>query len=137
MTAPIPALSLTARTPSTLSPLSSWTGIAPNLCPSRISFKSNARKRRLLRRCAGCLRHLQLIELLTLRSTLQPKFLTKEERAKLAIAKRSQEIKEDRERQEASRRDRETLESQADELAQRERNSRYGGGGGGGGGGRC
>ncbi|KAH9484223.1 Pre-mRNA-splicing ATP-dependent RNA helicase PRP28 [Psilocybe cubensis] len=63
----------------------------------------------------------------------KPKFLTKEERAKLAIAKRAQEIKEERERNEAARRDREALEREAEELAQRERNSRYGGGGSSGG----
>ncbi|KJA27526.1 hypothetical protein HYPSUDRAFT_63203 [Hypholoma sublateritium FD-334 SS-4] len=54
----------------------------------------------------------------------KPKFLSKEERAKLAIAKRAQEIREERERTEASRHDREVLETQADELAQRERNSK-------------
>ena len=59
---------------------------------------------------------------------MQPKFLSKEERAKLAIAKRAQEIREEKERTEASRRDRDALETQADELAQRERNSKYGGG---------
>ncbi|KAF8969994.1 P-loop containing nucleoside triphosphate hydrolase protein [Flammula alnicola] len=61
----------------------------------------------------------------------KPKFLSKEERAKLAIAKRAQEIREEKERSEASRRDRETLESQADEISQRERSNKYGGGGGG------
>lgn len=58
---------------------------------------------------------------------LQPKFLTKEERAKLAIAKRAQEIKEQKERGEATRRDREALEREAEELAVKDR-SKYGGG---------
>jgi ATP-dependent RNA helicase DDX23/PRP28 len=58
----------------------------------------------------------------------QPKFLSKEERAKLAIAKRAQEIKEEKERAEAARRDRLNLETQADEL-RRERDSKYGGSG--------
>lgn len=56
----------------------------------------------------------------------QPKFLTKEERAKLAIAKRAQEIREETERRETTRRDRDALEREADELAQRERNNKYG-----------
>jgi ATP-dependent RNA helicase DDX23/PRP28 len=60
----------------------------------------------------------------------QPKFLSKEERAKLAIAKRAQEIREEKDRTEASRRDRQALESQAEELAQqRDRNTKYNGGG--------
>ncbi|KAJ8454576.1 hypothetical protein ONZ45_g19251 [Pleurotus djamor] len=66
----------------------------------------------------------------------KPKFLSKEERAKLAIAKRAQELKEQRERDEAARKDREALEKDANELRRREmsaNNSRYGGGGGGGG----
>ena len=57
----------------------------------------------------------------------QPKFLTKEERAKLAIAKRAQEIREEAERRETTRRDRDALEREADELAQRERNNKYSG----------
>ncbi|KAF9567554.1 hypothetical protein CPC08DRAFT_542917 [Agrocybe pediades] len=66
----------------------------------------------------------------------KPKFLTKEERAKIAIAKRAEEIRLERERLESARKDREQLEREAEELAQRERNGRYGGGGGGGSG-RC
>ncbi|KAF4615458.1 hypothetical protein D9613_002960 [Agrocybe pediades] len=62
----------------------------------------------------------------------KPKFLTKEERAKIAIAKRAEEIRLERERLESARKDREQLEREAEELAQRERNGRYGGGGGGG-----
>jgi ATP-dependent RNA helicase DDX23/PRP28 len=46
----------------------------------------------------------------------QPKFLSKEDRAKLAIEKRAQEIKEQREREEAVRRDRDTLEKEAQDL---------------------
>jgi len=56
----------------------------------------------------------------------QPKFLSKEERAKLAIAKRAQEILEETERRETTRRDRDALEREADDLAQRERNNKYG-----------
>ena len=61
----------------------------------------------------------------------QPKFLSKEERAKIAIAKRAQEIKQEKERTDASRRDRETLEKEAEEVGRRERTSYSGGGGGG------
>ena len=73
--------------------------------------------------------------LFPLTNTSQPKFLSKEERAKLAIAKRAQEIREEKDRTEASRRDRQALEHQAEELAQRDRNSKYNNGGTGGG--RC
>ncbi|KAF4603565.1 mRNA splicing protein prp28 [Pleurotus pulmonarius] len=60
----------------------------------------------------------------------KPKFLSKEERAKLAIAKRAQEIREQKEREEASQKDRETLEREANELRRKEMGSsnRYGGG---------
>lgn len=71
-----------------------------------------------------------------LTSTFQPRFLTKEERAKIAIERRTQEIKQQREREEAARAQRETLERQAQELraqeqdqqAQRYSNDRRGGG---------
>lgn len=56
---------------------------------------------------------------------LQPKFLSKEERAKLAIAKRAQEIKEERERTDRTRQEREVLERQAHELSEHDRHSRY------------
>ncbi|KAG5220953.1 DEAD-domain-containing protein [Salix suchowensis] len=58
----------------------------------------------------------------------KPKFLSKEERAKLAIAKRAQEIREQKEREEASQKDRETLEREANELRRKEMGSsnRYG-----------
>jgi ATP-dependent RNA helicase DDX23/PRP28 len=59
----------------------------------------------------------------------QPKFLSKEERAQLAIAKRTQEIREEREREATARRDREALEREAEEVRQKERNTRYGAGG--------
>ena len=52
----------------------------------------------------------------------QPRFLSEEERAQFAIAKRAQEIREGSERRETARRDRDALERGADELAQRERN---------------
>ncbi|CAA7271780.1 unnamed protein product [Cyclocybe aegerita] len=60
----------------------------------------------------------------------KPKFLTREERAQLAIAKRAQEIREEKERNEAARKDRETLEREAEGLSQRER-TRYSGSNGG------
>ncbi|KXN85464.1 Pre-mRNA-splicing ATP-dependent RNA helicase PRP28 [Leucoagaricus sp. SymC.cos] len=59
----------------------------------------------------------------------KPKFLSKEERARIAITKRAQEIKEQKERDEATRRDRDLLEREAEEIAAKERNkynsSRY------------
>lgn len=51
---------------------------------------------------------------------VQPKFLSKEERAKIAIAKRAAELREQRERDERSRMDREGLEREAEEVRQRE-----------------
>ncbi|KII89218.1 hypothetical protein PLICRDRAFT_110064 [Plicaturopsis crispa FD-325 SS-3] len=59
----------------------------------------------------------------------KPKFLSKEERAKLAIAKRAQEIREQKEKEEAARKDRDKLEQEAEEIRARERGSngsRYG-----------
>ncbi|TFY70404.1 hypothetical protein EVG20_g2606 [Dentipellis fragilis] len=74
--------------------------------------------------------HLILTTLLTLKASSQPKFLSKEERAKLAIAERAQEIREQKEREENARRDRETLEKEAEQLRQPDRGgNRYGGGG--------
>ncbi|KAG6335200.1 hypothetical protein ID866_3894 [Astraeus odoratus] len=62
----------------------------------------------------------------------KPKFLSKEDRAKLAIARRANEIKEEREREFRSKQEKETLEREAEELRQREREreraARYGGG---------
>ncbi|KAJ6630704.1 P-loop containing nucleoside triphosphate hydrolase protein [Mycena sp. CBHHK59/15] len=62
----------------------------------------------------------------------KPKFLSKEERAKLAIANRAQEIREQKEKDERARRDRAALEQEAEELRTKERNqssSRYSNGG--------
>ncbi|PPQ70960.1 hypothetical protein CVT24_009960 [Panaeolus cyanescens] len=59
----------------------------------------------------------------------KPKFLTKEERAKLAIAKREAEIKEENEKRERAKKEREALEREAEELASRERSRQSGGGG--------
>ncbi|KAJ7109289.1 P-loop containing nucleoside triphosphate hydrolase protein [Mycena epipterygia] len=60
----------------------------------------------------------------------KPKFLSKEERAKLAIAKRAQEIREQKDKDELARKDRAALEYEAEELRMRERSqqssSRYG-----------
>ncbi|KAI0094010.1 pre-mRNA-splicing ATP-dependent RNA helicase PRP28 [Irpex rosettiformis] len=65
----------------------------------------------------------------------KPRFLTKEQRAQLAIEKRAQEIKEQKEKDERARKEREVLEREAEEIRsrerERERTSRYGGGGGG------
>ncbi|KAI0780803.1 DEAD-domain-containing protein [Trametes elegans] len=65
----------------------------------------------------------------------KPRFLTKEQRAQLAIQKREQEIREQREKEERAKRDREALEREAEEVRQREREreraSRYGHDGGG------
>jgi ATP-dependent RNA helicase DDX23/PRP28 len=66
------------------------------------------------------------------RGSQQPKFLSKEERATLAIAKRAQEIREQKEKEEFSRKDRAQLEQEADEIRMRERSQtsgRYGNGG--------
>ncbi|KAJ7489800.1 P-loop containing nucleoside triphosphate hydrolase protein [Mycena galericulata] len=58
----------------------------------------------------------------------KPKFLSKEERAKLAIAKRAQEIREQKEKDELTRKDRAALEQEAEELRAKERGgqNRYG-----------
>ncbi|KAF9532258.1 P-loop containing nucleoside triphosphate hydrolase protein [Crepidotus variabilis] len=53
----------------------------------------------------------------------KPKFLSKEERAKIAIAKRAQEIRGEKERNEAAKRDREALEKEAEDISKRDRNS--------------
>ncbi|KAL4077038.1 P-loop containing nucleoside triphosphate hydrolase protein [Scleroderma yunnanense] len=62
----------------------------------------------------------------------KPKFLSKEERAKLAIARRAAELREQREREEKIKREKETLEREAEDVRQRERERdravRYGGG---------
>ncbi|KAF8654182.1 hypothetical protein AX16_003711 [Volvariella volvacea WC 439] len=55
----------------------------------------------------------------------KPKFLTKEERAKLALAKREQEINEQREKRERAQKEREALEREAEELRQKERAQSY------------
>ncbi|THH01249.1 hypothetical protein EW026_g1410 [Hermanssonia centrifuga] len=64
----------------------------------------------------------------------KPRFMTKEQRAQLAIDKRAQEIKDQKQKEEKSRKERDELERDADELRQRdrerERASRYGTGGG-------
>jgi ATP-dependent RNA helicase DDX23/PRP28 len=63
-------------------------------------------------------------------ANFQPRFLSKEDRAKLAIAKRAQEIKEQKERDEKAKKDREALEREAEEFRNKDRNqaNRYGGG---------
>ncbi|EIM90151.1 P-loop containing nucleoside triphosphate hydrolase protein, partial [Stereum hirsutum FP-91666 SS1] len=66
----------------------------------------------------------------------KPKFLSKEERANLAIARRAAELAQEKEKVTSVQRDREALEREAEQLRARERDARgtYGGGGGGGGG---
>ncbi|KAI0318643.1 P-loop containing nucleoside triphosphate hydrolase protein [Amylostereum chailletii] len=65
----------------------------------------------------------------------KPRFLSKEERAKLAIAKRAQEIKDAKTKEDETRKDRESLERQAEQVRLQEREraggggNRYGGGG--------
>lgn len=51
----------------------------------------------------------------------KPKFLSKEERAKLAIERRAQEIREQKEKDETMRKEREAFERQAAELRARDR----------------
>ncbi|KIM80749.1 hypothetical protein PILCRDRAFT_822015 [Piloderma croceum F 1598] len=60
----------------------------------------------------------------------KPKFLSKEERAKIAIAKRAQEIREQKVKEDKSKQDREALEKEAEDIRQRERSqpNRYGSG---------
>ncbi|KZV71884.1 P-loop containing nucleoside triphosphate hydrolase protein [Peniophora sp. CONT] len=60
-------------------------------------------------------------------ATAKPKFLTKEQRAALAIEKRKAEIREANAKQEATRHAREQLEREADALRSTERAGRYGG----------
>ncbi|KAG5353986.1 mRNA splicing protein prp28 [Termitomyces sp. Mn162] len=55
----------------------------------------------------------------------KPKFLSKEERAKIAIAARAKEIQEQRQKDDSARRDREALEREAEELRQRNGSSRH------------
>ncbi|TFK54978.1 P-loop containing nucleoside triphosphate hydrolase protein [Heliocybe sulcata] len=59
----------------------------------------------------------------------KPRFLTKEERAKLAIEKRQQEIRERHEKEARSKQERETMERQAEELREREGGRNYSRGG--------
>lgn len=65
-----------------------------------------------------------------LKALTQPKFLSREERAKLAIQKRAGEIRDQKEKEEKQRQDRETLEREAESLRSREQTrdggSRYG-----------
>ncbi|KAF9052958.1 pre-mRNA-splicing ATP-dependent RNA helicase PRP28 [Panaeolus papilionaceus] len=60
----------------------------------------------------------------------KPKFMTKEQRAKLAIAKREAEIKEENEKRERARKEREALEREAEELANKERSKQSASSGG-------
>ena len=56
--------------------------------------------------------------------TPQPRFLSKEERAKLAIQRRAEEIKADKEKEERQRKEREAFEKEAEALRANERNGR-------------
>jgi ATP-dependent RNA helicase DDX23/PRP28 len=55
----------------------------------------------------------------------KPKFLSKEERAKIAIAKRAQEIHEEMRKEEENRKNREQLEREAEIIRRQERESKY------------
>lgn len=57
--------------------------------------------------------------------SFQPKFLSREERAKIAIAKRAQEIHEEKRREEDNRKNREQLERDAETIRRQERDSKY------------
>jgi ATP-dependent RNA helicase DDX23/PRP28 len=57
----------------------------------------------------------------------QPKFLSREERAALAIAKRADELRVERTRAESTQQARQALEREADELRRREREREYSG----------
>lgn len=89
-----------------------------------LSIESLLQKQREEKEAAAKVIRSVPVPLCLISPALQPRFLTKEERAKLAIAKRAQEIKGQKEREEASRRDREALEREADELAVKDR-SKY------------
>ncbi|KAG6903210.1 mRNA splicing protein prp28 [Termitomyces sp. Mi166 len=56
----------------------------------------------------------------------KPKFLSREERAKIAIAARAKEIQGQKQKEESARRDREALEREAEEFRQKERGQNYG-----------
>ncbi|KAI0006088.1 P-loop containing nucleoside triphosphate hydrolase protein [Russula compacta] len=55
----------------------------------------------------------------------RPKFLSKEERAKIAIAKRAQEIQEEKRKGEENRKNREQLEREAETIRRQEKESKY------------
>ncbi|KAH9005212.1 P-loop containing nucleoside triphosphate hydrolase protein [Lactarius hatsudake] len=55
----------------------------------------------------------------------RPKFLSREERANIAIAKRSQEIQEEKRKEEDNRKNREELEREAEAIRRRERDTKY------------
>ncbi|KAI0306515.1 P-loop containing nucleoside triphosphate hydrolase protein [Multifurca ochricompacta] len=55
----------------------------------------------------------------------RPRFLSKEERAKIAIARRAQEIQGEKKRDEENRNNREQLEREAETIRRQERESRY------------
>ncbi|KAH9063379.1 P-loop containing nucleoside triphosphate hydrolase protein [Lactarius vividus] len=55
----------------------------------------------------------------------RPKFLSREERANIAIAKRAQEIQEEKRKEEDNRKNREQLEREAEAIRRRERDSKY------------
>lgn len=57
--------------------------------------------------------------------SFQPKFLSREERARIAIAKRAQEIHEEKRREEENRKNREQLERDAETIRRQERDSKY------------
>ena len=100
-----------------------------------LSIESLLQKQKEEKEAAAKVFILIFILKLKLTTLYKPRFLTKEQRAQLAIQKRAQEIHEQREKEEKARKDRDALEREAEEIRsrerERERSSRYGGGGGG------
>ena len=84
-----------------------------------LSIETLLRKQREEKEAASKVRFCLSVQLFYL-TPLQPKFLSKEERAKLALDKREQEIREQREKDEKRKVERDALERDAEELRQKE-----------------
>jgi ATP-dependent RNA helicase DDX23/PRP28 len=86
-----------------------------------LSIESLLKKQREEKEAASKVHLVSLTVILSCLTPLQqPKFLTKEERAKLALAKREQEIKDQREKDEKRKTERDALERDAEEVRQKE-----------------
>jgi ATP-dependent RNA helicase DDX23/PRP28 len=105
-----------------------------DLRPEPISIEALLQKQKEEKEAAARASHHLVIHVANTEYSSQPKFLTKEERAKVAIAKRAQELKDEKQKAEKERQDREALEREAEEIRSRERDrgreSRYGSGAG-------